>query len=231
MDQKRVMICDDQERFIEEFSEYHDKHYDIHKVEDIGDLIKRIKDLKKIPDLLLLDLYHPKDGKKVPEGIEKKAEDSLKDLDVQIEKTNKAVLNAWEPLGLDILINLRMEFSPKELPIVIYTQKGLSLLSDSQISIVDEQNAHWLLKKRGSRYTKFRIDRIINKEKSIKIVSFIYRWSLVATSLLIGFFLSVNTVENKGWGLVILTELSIVLVNYLFDLGIKRTLYGKQNCL
>ena len=53
-----------QERFIKEFSENHDKHYDIHKVEDIGDLIKRIKYLKIIPDILLLDLYHPKDGKK-----------------------------------------------------------------------------------------------------------------------------------------------------------------------
>jgi len=45
MDQERVMICDDQYRFMKEFSENHDKHYDILKVEDI--FIEPVDEIEK----------------------------------------------------------------------------------------------------------------------------------------------------------------------------------------
>ncbi len=195
MGQKVVMICDDQKKFRKKFSKDHVNHYKIHKVKDTSNLIDRIKELKKIPDLILLDLYHPKNGKKVPKVIRDKANAALKDLDKQIKVTNKAVLDAWDPLGLDMLKNLRMEFSPEKLPIVIHTQKGLSLLDDTQISTVDEFDSQWLLKKRGYRYTKIRIDRIIHEKEAKRRSTNIYRVIMTILFLAVGYFLSKHVWE------------------------------------
>lgn len=162
MNKPDVLICDDQQRFIDEFKKNHFNHYNIREVNDINKLITRIDENK--PSIVLLDLYHPKDSN--PDfGIRKQnAELELKNLDKQIEITRQAVNNVWEPIGLDILKVIRDKYSSKELPVLIYSQRGLVLMGDEQLQQVEKLKGHWMLKKVYSSSTeKIRIDRIVEE--------------------------------------------------------------------
>jgi CheY-like chemotaxis protein len=126
MKNKEILICDDQDIFIEKFKKNHNGAYTINVERDITNVLNRINE--HLPDIVLLDLYHPKDNL-VDFNIRKlKAEEELKKLDVQIDITKEAVESAWEPLGLEILEDIRKHFDAKQLPVIIYTQRGFSLV-------------------------------------------------------------------------------------------------------
>ena len=58
---KSILYCEDQENFRHDFIKRHENDFEIKTISDIQDLILHLKKLKKLPDLLLLDLYHPRD--------------------------------------------------------------------------------------------------------------------------------------------------------------------------
>lgn len=203
MKKKRILYCDDQERFTDLFHTNHDEYYDITTVNTSRGLVDILKDLEKLqefPDLVLLDLYYPRAPDQDYETRKQAAEDSLSELDAQIIETNKAVLNAWKPHGIDILKQLRGEYPSHKLPIAIYTQKGLLLLDDSQIREVEESQAHWLLKKRLSPETEeITIERIIRADreqaKTIKLVRR-YRIGLIVAWFIVGLLLAGSLLIN-----------------------------------
>lgn len=168
MKKTTVVYCDDQKRFIDEFTARHGQRYDIIPVDDSCQLLGTLSDMKRLPDIVLLDLYHPREDVSDYEERRLAAEVELEKLDQQVDKTREAVLNAWEPRGLDILKQLRGKYASDELPIVMYTQRGLVLLSDDQFRLVEENSGHWLLKKALSAHTEeIRIERIISQEKGV----------------------------------------------------------------
>lgn len=163
MKKKTVVICDDQRRFIDSFQAEHGAYYNIIPVFDTRNLFSVLDDLVELPDILLLDLYHPRDNQPDFERRRIQAEDSLTALDAQIERTKNAVNLAWEPFGIEMLKILRQRYDPNELPIAIFTQKGLLLLEDQQLQDVEISQAHWLLKnKLSTRTEEVSIDRIIS---------------------------------------------------------------------
>jgi len=169
MSKYTVMVCDDQARFRDEFVSNHKGHYDIILVDDSAVLLDKIRQLKALPDIVLLDLYHPKDDNPDFEQRRQRAEHELSALDSQIEVTNQAVLETWEPHGIDVLRTIRQEYPAHKLPIAIYTQKGMILLNDDQLRAVEQFDGHWLLKKKlSARTEKTRIDRLIASDKGLK---------------------------------------------------------------
>lgn len=58
---KSILYCEDQENFRQDFIKRHENDFETETVFNIQDLILYLKKLKKLPDLLLLDLYHPRD--------------------------------------------------------------------------------------------------------------------------------------------------------------------------
>lgn len=184
-----VLICDDQNRFIEDFRNNHKNHYDIREISDIRELIDRLNEKK--PDVVLLDLYHPKDCNSNFEERRLNAEEELKKLDKQIISTKKAVDLVWEPIGLDILKDIRKNSQTTDLPVLIYSQRGLVLLGDDQLQEVEKLKGHWMLKKVYSPNTeKIRIDRVIAENKKPIILTYRISFSilfvlLTLTSLLL----------------------------------------------
>jgi hypothetical protein len=163
MSKKKVLICDDQQRFLDSFCERHKDSYDITPVLDSKDLMGTIEEPGGLPDIVLLDLYFPYDN--TPESHIKieAAEKELKKLDEQISATKRAVLEAWEPRGIELLKMVRDKYPATVLPVVIFTQKGLLLLDDEQIRKVEENNGHWLLKGQlSARTEEVRINRIMS---------------------------------------------------------------------
>jgi hypothetical protein len=190
---KQIVYCDDQQRFLDEFTDRHREYYDIITLVDTRDLLKTIEQLKKLPDLVLIDLYHPRVNDKDYELKRILAEESLAKLDQQINETNKAVLEAWEPGGLEVLKVIRQKYPPGKLRIAIYTQKGLVLLSDTELRDAKEMEVDWLIKKKLSvRTEKIWIDKMMMTSmrkpsgNSLKL----YRWGLACSWLITGLLLS-----------------------------------------
>ncbi len=204
-----VMLCDDQARFRDEFIRRHQAHYDIIVVEDSANVIDKINQLKNLPDILLLDLYHPKDDNDDFEQRRMRAEDELTKLDQQIEITNQAVLDTWEPHGIDVLRALRQQYPMHKLPVAIYTQKGMILLNDDQLRAVEQFDGHWLLKKKlSARTEKTRIDRLITYDKGLiketKPTTKLYRIALTVSWLLISLLVSKIIFDATGFQNVLL---------------------------
>lgn len=226
-----VVFCDDQERFRNEFTERHSDYYDVICIDNTDNLLKTIDSLKKLPDIVLLDLYHPKDDEEDFEQRRLTAEEELAILDEQIEKTNEAVLAVWEPHGIEILKSIRLKYPPHKLPVAIYTQKGLILLADNQLREVEQLGAHWLLKKKLSAKTeKTRIDRIIIRDKQLEILPNTYtKWYRIALAiswLIVGLlasrlFLDSNQFKDIALSVVIavLTALITFLLTPLLEVS------------
>lgn len=190
MAKKDVLICDDQQVFIEDFKQRHGEYYEIREVNDIRVLVDKLHDIKHLPDLLLLDLYHP--GVQGADFEQKRdvAERELTNLDEQIKITKAAVEAAWNPIGLEILKDIRRDFSADELPIIVYSQRGLFLLDDEKVRMVDEYDAHWLLKRQFGPITeKTRMDRVMRHEQRPNSLAKVYNraltisWSITAIVL------------------------------------------------
>ena len=184
MNKTDVLICDDQQRFIDEFKKNHFKHYNIREVNDINKLLKRIVEHK--PNIVLLDLYHPKDSNSDFDTRKQRAEQELKNLDKQIETTRQAVDNVWEPIGLDVLKDIRTKYSSKELPVLIYSQRGLVLMGDEQLQQVEKNKGHWMLKKVYSPSTeKIRIDRIVEEASNMNTSAKTFKVMFIVVTILL----------------------------------------------
>jgi CheY-like chemotaxis protein len=182
MDRKRILICDDQDRFIEQFKQHHGDYYDIIPLRDIRQVIDKLHEMRHLPDLVLLDLYHPISEDEGFDQRQEAAEMELTRLNEQIERTKRAVDETWRPLGLDILRDIRREYNAQRLPVVIYSQRGLFLLDDEQVRSVEEHNGHWLLKNQfGPRTEKTRMDRIMNYAGQARPLLRFYRTALATT--------------------------------------------------
>ena len=165
MSKKKVLVCDDQQRFLDSFCERHSGYYEITTLLDSRNLMGAIENQNALPDIILLDLYFPRSEGEASLRKIKIAEEALVKLDTQVEETRKAVLDAWEPRGIELLEMIRDKYPASVLPVVIFTQKGLFLLDDSQLRKVEEQNGHWLLKGQLSALTEeTRINRIMSYE-------------------------------------------------------------------
>ena len=189
MNKKVIVYCDDQQRFRDQFVQRHGARFDIITLADPADLFRTVERLKKLPDLILLDLYHPREDSSNQEEKVALAEKSLTKLDTQIAETNAAVLDAWEPEGLDVLKLMREKYPKNEQPIVIYSQKGLMLLSDEQLLEAELNGADWLIKKKlSARTEQVAIDRIIMRTPSriSNRISRTYRWLLAFSWAVIG---------------------------------------------
>ncbi len=166
MTSKKILICDDQKRFIDNFKKNHSGYYDIMDEMETRRLLDKIKKYK--PDLLLLDLYYPKDDNDDFEDRRQKAEAELAKLSEQIENTKKAVSATWEPRGIDILKEIRNKYDSKKLPVIIYTQRGLFLLDDKEVRSVTQNKGHWMLKNEYHPHTEQTImDGIIEDSKKL----------------------------------------------------------------
>jgi len=181
----RILYCDDQARFRDAFVERHSTHFEIMTVADVGEVPHKLHEMSRLPDLLLLDLYHPRAAGEEQERNAQAAEASLDELDAQLEHTKTAVLNAWSPTGLEMLKALRVQYSSDELPVALYTQKGLLLLDDSELRQAEELDADWLLKKKhpDAAMERIWIDRILHHATAdrARIAVTKYKWLLLVS--------------------------------------------------
>ncbi len=142
-----VIYCDDQPRYLEEFRKRHDQDFRIETCERVQDVHARLSARGTLPDLLLLDLYHPRDTPN-HEELARVANAQLRELSEKIREVKGHVDAAWAPVGIQVLREVRQHYPSRRLPVMIYTQRGLALLDDLQLREIEQLGAEWLIKDR-----------------------------------------------------------------------------------
>lgn len=189
---KSILYCEDQENFRTDFIRRHENDFEVDTIPNVQDCIIHLKSLKKLPDLLLLDLYHPKDIIN-QEEVASLAAQQLQELTKKIREVKKFVDEAWEPIGIEALYEIRRHYPAHKLPVLIYTQRGLFLLEDDKLRALEKLDADWLIKDK-ERITptteSIRIRRYIEKCKASRrpardiLIAFIFTIIGVALSML-----------------------------------------------
>ncbi len=153
----RILYLEDGERFQRQFRERHGQHYDVEIISDQSQVIPALeaqKGSQMWPDLLLVDLYYPNDTSEQGRPAIEVANAKLKEFHDFENEFRTVVKQAFEPLGLMIVEQLRKMYDPAQLPIIIYTQTGLLLLEEESIRRLEEYGTGWLLKDRYHRRTE-----------------------------------------------------------------------------
>lgn len=162
---KSILYCEDQENARQDFIKRHGNDFEINTISDIQDLIFHLKKLKKLPDLLLLDLFHPR-GIPNQEEVGILIDQKLQEITEKISDVKKYVDQAWDPIGIEALQEIRQHYPAHKLPVLIYTRIGLFLLEDDKVRALENLDADWLIKdkERISPTTEsIRIRRYIKK--------------------------------------------------------------------
>ena len=140
-----ILYCDDQQRFLDAFAQRHADEFEVETLSDVSGVVRRLRESKRLPDLLLLDLYHPLDVADFESG-RVAAEAKLQELRSKIAEVKPSVDRVWAPVATHVLDEIRTEFPSHKLPILIYTQRGLLLLDDGDLRAIETSDADWLLK-------------------------------------------------------------------------------------
>ncbi|HVY77728.1 MAG TPA: hypothetical protein VG898_04400 [Solirubrobacterales bacterium] len=187
----RVLYCDDQESFRKEFLTRHRDHFEIETTDDIAGVLPTLLNRRheELPDLLLLDLYHDIDPANDDDGRDdrvKAAKAALEELDESVQRARSKVDLAWRPVAVEVAEGIRRHFPMHDLPIMIYSQKGLFFLDDEQMRRIEAAEVDWLLKD-SDRFTAVtedvRIRRVVQRSKASKRVPRDVRiaiWSVTA---------------------------------------------------
>jgi len=145
MRKPKVLYCDDQQSFRDDFVRRHSNNMEIKTLSDIGEVINALDSTNFKPDILLLDLYHPLN---IANQQEKAAlaQKKLEELRDKITEVKKFVDQAWAPAAIDVLREIRRKYKASKLPVLVYTQRGLSFMDDKQLREVEKMDADWLIK-------------------------------------------------------------------------------------
>lgn len=162
-----ILYYDDQEKFQKEFVARHGDRFDIDLANDISDVTRALEERgAKLPDLLILDLYHDVDRSDVGQAQRvEEAEAALEELNDLLKRVKVKVDSAWQPAALETLKRVRERFSVRELPILVYSQRGLFFLDEGQLKEVEDAQAHWMLKGKGEHYETERVRRVAERPK------------------------------------------------------------------
>lgn len=144
---KSILYCDDQEGALKNFITRHND-FEVDTISDIQELIPRLDNMKKLPDLLLLDLYHPRNKMDIDyqDKVGKLIDPMLKEITEKINEVKKCVDKAWVPSGISTIQNIRRHYPAYKLPIMIYTRIGLFFLEDDQVLTLENLGTEWLIK-------------------------------------------------------------------------------------
>jgi hypothetical protein len=158
-----IFFCDDKPKWTDKFKARHGENFEIKTTNKSSEFVRELTELVRrgqIPDIILIDLYHPRDtdnGKREELDIEGQA--AIDRLVAAIKKEKVPILEAWEPLGY-LLLEKARKLCPHT-PIALYTEQGLTLASNAELERVSKANGEWFLKGTEGLYEDDRLERML----------------------------------------------------------------------
>lgn len=147
-----VLIADDEKEFREAFIQKHGGNgIAIEQLNDVCDLQQNLATRKHLPDLVVIDLYRTKAEPNTPESDadNQSVNESLAKVESATAALRKIVESVKIPMAIRVLREIRSVPRLQELPVLIYTRQGLSLLSDEELREAIQLKAEWMLKGRS----------------------------------------------------------------------------------
>lgn len=144
-----ALIIDDNADYIQSFIARQRDYYDIETLSEVDSVMGKLAALEAqddLPDIFLVDMYYPT-GQESQELIDL-ANQKLRDFAQLEERTEALVRQSFDPLGLDLIRQIRMLFPPQRLPILVYSVSGLVTVGDAEFREVRNRGCGWLLKNR-----------------------------------------------------------------------------------
>jgi len=156
---RNVWYWDDDQDWLDKFEQKHQGRFRVKRFRDFLKLFDALQKAKpnspNWPDILLLDLYTPLSvHDDIDQQILNQTNEKLGKFIDRERKLKKYVDRAWISDGVDIANTVRKDYTFEQLPITIYTQRGLVLLEDEWITTLETKGIGWLLKGRFDKETE-----------------------------------------------------------------------------
>lgn len=162
-----VVYCDDEASFQSAFQRHSSPEFQITVTKDVHGLPQFLQNMKRLPDLLVLDLYHTvsspdsDEAKRANDEVDQK----LKDVNKAMEELRVPVNKGKRPDGLKYLTQIRKIPKLEDLPVLLYTRQGLSLLDDEQLGEAYSLHAEWMVKGRSPEFERGRMRAFLKQER------------------------------------------------------------------
>lgn len=153
----KVLIIDDNRKYIDAFIERQGDHYDIEAIETEAEVLStlRRRDAEgSFPDVFVVDMYYPWGSDADALARIDLANQKLREFAEIEAKLRRSIQQSFEPLGPSALKHVRKVFSADEVPVLVYAQSGMLLLSDAHIQDIERLGGTWLLKDRYDARTE-----------------------------------------------------------------------------
>jgi len=129
----RVLIIDDNPKYIEAFIERQSEEYEITSIQSEDEVLRTLTRLEaegNFPDVFVVDMYYPRGDDEPSLARIDAANQKLREF-AEVEQRLKVTIRAsYEPSGLDALKRIRNYSPAAKLPVVVYAQSGMLLLKD-----------------------------------------------------------------------------------------------------
>ena len=218
-----ILFLDDKREWREHFEQQHGDEYDVTLVSSGREFDLRLERMVAEghpPDVVLIDLYHPKypDEPERQAELTKAGDAAIQDLETAIQKARGPILAAWDPYGVEILDRARKFLDAKghgDIPLAIYTQQGLTIANNEELKRVSQLRGEWLIKnKSNADYESHRLNEMIalreRKKDNYRRVYQNTSWMVAA--LLMVMLVVLAYFHHKTTDLMLSIGLSAVLV-------------------
>jgi len=153
----KVLIIDDNPRFIDSFKERQGADYDIWAIEREAEVLRNLSRMESagtFPDVFIVDMYYPRGSDATALERIDKANQKLRELHSLEADLRSQVQESFQPIGMTTLKQIRRVFSAADMPVLVYTQSGMLMLGDQGIQEIERLGGGWLLKDRYDARTE-----------------------------------------------------------------------------
>lgn len=176
-----IFYCDDKEKWLNTFCDRHKDEYNIITTLTVAGFKTKLHELveeNNIPDIILIDLYHPKFAD--PNEQEKRNEIGQEAID-KLESTKSEVRipiqATWSAEGFEMLRFARETLSDAHIegtPIAIYTEQGLALATNTELETVAKLDGKWIIKGGSNSYETLRLKEFLNEGRRKRTYEKVY---------------------------------------------------------
>ncbi len=185
-----VLFCDDEEAQRQKFLISHNgSAFHITTEANIDILPSNLSTMESLPDLLVLDLFHPRPSADPVKAkrLNDECNKTVEEIKTLLAKARGQIDPLFAPRAIDMVREIRKYDRLKNLPILLYTRYGIVTVNDDEMREAISEDASWMLKGRAPEVEQRMMSAAILKSKKRQSISEPTKtalWSSIFSALL-----------------------------------------------
>ena len=168
-----VLFCDDEAEQRTKFMQKHaNSAFHVTTEGEIESLPRKLASLHRLPDLVVLDLFHPIDSSDPAELARENAKiaERVAEINTAMDRLCREGDYFFKPKAISVLREIRSMPRLADLPVLLYTRYGVSTVNEEEMKEAIELCADWMLKGRTAQTEQRMMYSVISKgERSASI--------------------------------------------------------------